>query len=42
MTVFDEIDGKGVSHLAKADHTDTSGNEALQIMGHVDLPCFSG
>jgi hypothetical protein len=35
MTVFDEIDGKGMSHMAEPDHTDTSDNEALQIMGHV-------
>jgi hypothetical protein len=37
MTVFDKIDGKSVSHMAETDHTDTSDNEALQIMGHVDL-----
>jgi hypothetical protein len=37
MTVFDEIDSKSVSHMAKTDHTDTSDNEAPQIMGHVDL-----
>ena len=48
MTVFNEINGKGVSHLAETDHTDASDSEtsehlARQLIGHVNFPsCFSG
>jgi len=48
MTVFNEINGKGVSHLAETDHTDASDSEtsehlARQLIVHVNFPsCFSG
>ena len=48
MTVFNEINGKGVSHLVETDHTDASDSEtsehlARQLIVHVTFPsCFSG
>ena len=46
MTVFDKIDGKRVSHMAEADHTDTPGDEtdvrlALKSFDHLSLPPVS-